>query len=256
MTFTNSIVGQDGTLIRDAIQSEGFSAGTAGWRIERTGDAEFNEVVIRGDITIADFFRIIGTDPDAVIEMSVAASRPVLDLVAFDGTRYRIAVSASGASLELGPTGDPNSRLHFVDGEGIALRSSTSGISVLFDDDDGFLKRGTYSPWVESGWTNVSLQNSWVTTGVAAFDDPSFKRSVDGRLWLRGAANGGTKVDGTLLFTLPAGHRPASLKQLKVSGDAAGTTPVVQVETDGEVRIYQMGASNAWVLDEVSFSLI
>lgn len=49
MGFQNSILA--GTnLVREAMQSEGFTAGANGWRIERDGDAEFNNVVIRGDI--------------------------------------------------------------------------------------------------------------------------------------------------------------------------------------------------------------
>lgn len=254
MTFTNSILSSDGTLIRDAIQSEGFVEDVSGWRIERDGDAEFNDVDVRGVI------RITGTDPDSYIEINVDASgNPYQYFVDEEGRKYEIraVLGTTDDYLTVAPVAAPNPSFHIVSGKGIALRSSATGApSVLFDDADGFLKRGTFEPFTISQWNNVTLQNGWVTTGVAAFDDPSFKREVTGRLWLRGAANGGTKTDGTLLFTLPTGHRPASLKQLKVSGDVAGTTPVIQVETDGEVRIYQMGASNAWVLDEVSFSLL
>lgn len=255
MPFNNPIVAGE-TLVIPGVESDGYATGIDGWRIARDGTAEFNEVTVRGDVEIQDFLRIVGSDPDATIELGVTGGTPVIDITSNDGTRFRF-ISSTSDSLVVGPTSDPNSRLIFVDGEGIALRSSvTGGVSILFDDDDGFLKRGTYSPWTESGWTNVSLQNSWNTTGVTAFDDPSFKRNIDGRLWMRGAMNNGTKTDGTLLFTLPTGHRPAMLKQLRCSGDVAGTSPVIQVNTNGEVRVYQMGASNALVIDNTSFSLI
>ena len=39
------------TLIREAIQSQNFVAGSAGWQIEADGDAEFNDVIIRGSTT-------------------------------------------------------------------------------------------------------------------------------------------------------------------------------------------------------------
>jgi len=37
-------------LTREAIQSEDFVTGVSGWRIAKNGDAEFNDVVMRGDI--------------------------------------------------------------------------------------------------------------------------------------------------------------------------------------------------------------
>lgn len=38
------------TLIRAAMQSEGFLSGSQGWRVERDGTAEFQELTARGDI--------------------------------------------------------------------------------------------------------------------------------------------------------------------------------------------------------------
>lgn len=51
MAFRNPIVGGD-TLVRNAIQSEGFQTGVQGWRIERGGDAEFNDVDVRGTVEV------------------------------------------------------------------------------------------------------------------------------------------------------------------------------------------------------------
>ena len=39
------------TLIREAIQSQNFVAGSDGWQIKANGDAEFNDVTIRGSTT-------------------------------------------------------------------------------------------------------------------------------------------------------------------------------------------------------------
>lgn len=46
--FANAILGGASTLIRTAIQSAGYVAGVSGWRIQKTGAAEFNNIVIRG----------------------------------------------------------------------------------------------------------------------------------------------------------------------------------------------------------------
>lgn len=49
--FRNSILGADGTLVRQQMQSEGFVTGVTGWLLERNGNAEFNNVLIRGDLS-------------------------------------------------------------------------------------------------------------------------------------------------------------------------------------------------------------
>lgn len=55
MTFTNSVVGNGGSLVRTAIRSPNYVAGTTGWTINKTGDAEFNNLNIRGTFTGTDF---------------------------------------------------------------------------------------------------------------------------------------------------------------------------------------------------------
>lgn len=51
MQFGNPIVGGN-TLIRDDIQSQNYLAGAAGWIISKLGTAEFNQVTIRGALTV------------------------------------------------------------------------------------------------------------------------------------------------------------------------------------------------------------
>jgi hypothetical protein len=49
VTFRNPILGAGGsTLLRPAIQSPNFIHGVSGWSINRAGNAEFNDLVIRG----------------------------------------------------------------------------------------------------------------------------------------------------------------------------------------------------------------
>jgi hypothetical protein len=49
MTFRNPILGAGGsTLLRPAIQSPNYIHGVSGWSINRVGDAEFNDLTIRG----------------------------------------------------------------------------------------------------------------------------------------------------------------------------------------------------------------
>lgn len=51
MPFSNPIVGGV-TLIRPAIQSPNFISGSSGWAIKKDGSAEFNDVTIRGSVSV------------------------------------------------------------------------------------------------------------------------------------------------------------------------------------------------------------
>ncbi|HET7641154.1 MAG TPA: hypothetical protein VFK47_20765 [Ktedonobacteraceae bacterium] len=48
MAFVNSVVGQFGTLVRNAIRSPNFVHNVSGWTINQDGSAEFNNLTVRG----------------------------------------------------------------------------------------------------------------------------------------------------------------------------------------------------------------
>lgn len=77
MSFKNPIVGTE-DLLRPAVRSPNFLAGSAGWRIAQNGGAEFNSVTVRGSVLAGD-------------------------LTMTTGGRLRSA--ASGARLEIGGAG-------------------------------------------------------------------------------------------------------------------------------------------------------
>lgn len=54
MEFGNAIVGGSDELVRAGIQSRGYVAASTGWRINRAGDAEFNNVTIRGGLVVTN----------------------------------------------------------------------------------------------------------------------------------------------------------------------------------------------------------
>lgn len=47
--FTHSIAGGDGNLVIGSFQSPNFVAGVSGWQVTIEGDAEFNQVFVRGE---------------------------------------------------------------------------------------------------------------------------------------------------------------------------------------------------------------
>lgn len=62
MTFGNPVVGGT-TLIRPAIQSPNYIAGSAGWKIAKDGTAEFSNIVIRGGTTTQGLFLMYNGTP-------------------------------------------------------------------------------------------------------------------------------------------------------------------------------------------------
>ncbi len=60
--------------------------------------------------------------------------------------------------------------------------------------------------------------------------------AFDGTLHLAGMVGAGTLTDGTVVFTLPAGYRPAA-NQIAVIGTANGFARI-EVRSDGQVRLY------------------
>jgi hypothetical protein len=243
------------------VRSSNYVADTSGWTIEANGSAEFNDVAIRGILHVQG-----SADPDAAIDINIdVTGQPYQDFIDAEAKIYRFQTfSGTMDYLRIGHVSSPNSRLYFVDGEGIGFRSDAVGApSVLFDDTTGFLKFGQIaSSWTEEAWTNATLQNSWNTTGVGAFDPPGYKKQPDGTVRLRGVTVAGTKTDGTVIFTLPSGYRPARRKHIVVSGDTANQTPVIQIHgisdggTAGQVQIYRMGTAGAIGLDGSTFELI
>ncbi|HTF08181.1 MAG TPA: hypothetical protein VK659_08420 [Asanoa sp.] len=76
MPFRDPIVAGN-TLVREAIRSVGYTPGVQGWTINRDGSAEFNDVAIRGTLTVVDvdgsYVSIFDEDPGdgSVIELGL-----------------------------------------------------------------------------------------------------------------------------------------------------------------------------------------
>jgi hypothetical protein len=54
MSFGNPVAGGGGQLIREVLKSVNYVAGLLGWQVSRDGDAEFNNLIARGTVTVSD----------------------------------------------------------------------------------------------------------------------------------------------------------------------------------------------------------
>jgi hypothetical protein len=116
--------------------------------------------------------------------------------------------------------------------------------------DTGELFIDTGSVWQPAGWTTASLLNSWVSNG-APWADPSYRRELDGKIRIRGMANGGTV--NSPVFNLPSGFRPPNTVEF-TRHSQAGNLVRLQVTTAGDV--VQVGTTQGTIsLDGVMFAV-
>lgn len=238
MTFNNSIL--SGTVLaRENIQSEGYQVGLQGWIIERDGDAEFNSIVVRGDvISVGALYTTRILDGEIIIELN---SNPV------DNVRI------NRESIEFNDAGTSSfTLLDYVDGEGLGFRDNSSTRGVYYDNDTGFLIVADSTPWTKEGWNNLTLPAGWTA------DQPcQYKLFPDGMVRLRGIANANVSPipAGTVLATLPAGYRPAQVFITPIVFDSSPNHGRALVRTNGNIEIYE-APNDLPCLESISFSTV
>lgn len=127
-SFGDPIVGGGGTLIRQIVKSVNYIPGTAGWAIEKDGDAEFNNVVMRGSL------ELIGTDPENRIVMDGDGGPGGTPIINMQSDVYPGDV---GAGILYGATGPMFKGHEVVDGFGSVVRPEVSL-------QEGEIRVGTY----------------------------------------------------------------------------------------------------------------
>lgn len=113
---------------------------------------------------------------------------------------------------------------------------------------------GTWGPWNEfwhtgnladSGWQTLTLSNSWTNQGGSPTYGPAACRRFGAHVMLRGLLVPGTTTDGTTMFTLPVGYRPATAMRFPVVSNGANPIPQLQVNTDGTVQCFGLAGNTA-----------
>lgn len=232
MPFSNPIVAGN-TLVRDAIQSEGFVTGVTGWSIQRNGNAEFNDVAIRGTVEISG----AGGTLRLIVDI---LGQPQIEFITSGGDNYRINADVDSFNFGFNNLAGRSS-IHIVKNEGIAFRSSQTGApSVLFDDNTGRIKAGSFSPWTEENW---SAPTYTTPAGVAFanltnYEPGGYKIFPDGLVHLKGAiARSAATGDDLVVFTLPAKYRPAARRAIPV----ASLANLANTQAGCHIRIYEAG---------------
>jgi hypothetical protein len=99
-------------------------------------------------------------------------------------------------------------------------------------------------------WTGVTFQNSYANVG-APFANAGYAKDAHGFIHLRGVVAGGTP--GAVIFTLPAGYRPAHLIRIIAPiDDIPGNPDMLRINTDGTVQC-ESGGDSGVTLDNIHF---
>jgi hypothetical protein len=95
------------------------------------------------------------------------------------------------------------------------------------------------TPWLDTGWIAMTLENSWVNYG-APFAGAAYRR-INGVVYLRGLVMNGTTG---MITHLPAGYRPA-IQLIAASSTNPNAWCRMDVQTDGGILATTYSAS--WV---------
>jgi len=91
-------------------------------------------------------------------------------------------------------------------------------------------------------WTTMTLKNSWVVFNSSSNATPQYTKASDGVVTLKGLIKSGSTSNGVVLFTLPAGYRPAAT--LTFASMCNDLPCRIDVQADGDVL--GRGVDSAW----------
>lgn len=125
------------------------------------------------------------------------------------------------------------------------IAPGTVGTIHLEDDLAASLEEGL--------WQTASLQNSWVDFNVTLWDVARYRTEPGGIVRIAGLVKNGTMTNGTVIFTLATGFRPAFNHTFAtVQGD--NTSARIAVGANGNVTI-QGVTDNAFLSLACAFPL-
>jgi hypothetical protein len=143
-TFSDPILGEDGTLIRDNMRSENFVAGVSGWQLTQDGDLEANAATLRG----------------------------VVDVENPSGSRVRIDTSGGETEIRLRPQNSINPGVVYAD---------ASILADVFDPASDWAQLALSSPFVSPAVTDSALL---ALLSSSTLGDPSEVKATAGKISL------------------------------------------------------------------------
>lgn len=231
------------------IKSSNFVLGTSGWQIKADGSAEFNNVVVRGELLVD------GANGLEQVRVYPLSGIPTIEWTSEFGEVWECYAVDTGSGSYLKITHPTSGGIFWVKDQGTAIvRDNIADYGLVQLNSDGFIRRGRVVPTATEDWINFSFATGW-TTGTPSCQ---YKLFPDGMVRLRGVANhtaAGSPGAGSLVTTLPTGYRPARYTLIPNAYDASATKGRVQIDVDGTVRVFD--APNDFpFFDGIQFSVL
>lgn len=228
MPFNNPIVGGNDTLIRAKIQSENYVPGVDGWRISRNGNAEFNDIIVRGS-------GIFGPNPGRHIEINETFPS---EISFHTGETTEVTPGRLGPQFTVGPgslTNTMTSPVHSAVPGGFAseliLETNSGGFRNIYFNADKYIFSDDVNGFVQTAWTDIPLAGTWVDTAGARAD---YMKDETGRVSLRGLViSGGAATIGNM----PTGFRPTQSTERIMRGNGGVVMCAVLIDTNGVMTV-------------------
>lgn len=166
----------------------------------------------------------------------------------------RIAMQTDGLFISFRDVNsDIRATILLTDGSITFRKDGASTQTVFYDVPAAAFKVGGNG----SGWTTLTLANGWSNLG-SPYNFLDYGLTPSGNVRMRGVVTSGTKTDGTVIATLPAGFRPPNDKLIGVGNGSGGTVnnPNARIRAaTGNIEIFGMAAatSGAHSYDGVEF---
>lgn len=224
-TITATQLGAIQLTVGQYIRSSNYLAGVSGWNIDQNGNAEFNNVMVRG---VIDSSIVIGS----VIETAASGMRAVMGANSITYSWSSVPVASANIAFHAGGTG-----------AGDDANPATIASYVDFSQFSGLF---LYAPGGTVGnWSSLIIS----TDGVIAqsFTNP-FSVFTKGMTLNSTNAELDIEVDG--VFQLALTTQGNILMEFDTTFLLEGTTGVMQFQTGGQVSL--TSTSNSVVLEATS----
>lgn len=175
MPFTNPLVAGT-TLIRTAIRSKGYVAGSAGWSVNSDGSAEFNNVTVRGKLYVVGASgSYLQIDKDGSNDPFIALSPPDPTNLTWDPatiTTLSVPAAPTGELQLQAPrtpiAGGVRATMHIQGGGNVGDNK------IIIDSPFIYSITGHHFPIAERGTnsTAIGAASTSVTSAVITFINP------------------------------------------------------------------------------------
>lgn len=270
-SFQSPIIGSDGVLIREVMKSLGFVAGVSGWELQQDGNAELNDVTVRGKLVTSNasgaFVLVEANGAFALVALQPPDS--ATPGVTF-GSAFVYADSGGDApALHInGPTVEtPSFRSagQLVLGVDLGSLDSTVGLSagqVLVGPDQTEIGRGfVVAAEATADTAAITAETVVLTAGSKTYrKNRAFRVVSDSRyvlaaaavttplaLWRKGTTTAGVSLIDAGRFDLPASTNTFGrfLGGVFTTGPADVTTQICMTLSSPGTAVTQKGAAGS-----------